>query len=64
MAGTRPYSELRARMSPEARRQSELESLRIIEEIGLAEYNRLLKLSQEELARPVNVEQGVASKVE
>ncbi len=64
MAGRRTFAELRARMTPEARRQSEVEALRLQEEMGLAEYRRLLKLSQEELGRSLDIGQGAVAKIE
>jgi DNA-binding transcriptional regulator YiaG len=64
MAGRHSFAELRARMSPEAQAKSEVEALRLEEEMNLAEVRRALKLSQDEIAQTLQIGQGSVAKIE
>lgn len=64
MAGRRSFAELRARMSPQAQVQAEAESLRLAEEMDLADVRRALRLSQEELGQTLQIGQGAVAKIE
>jgi transcriptional regulator with XRE-family HTH domain len=58
------YSELQAKMSPEARTRAEQGAKDLIAEMALAELRRALGLSQEELASLMNVKQPSIAKLE
>lgn len=58
------FSELRAKMSPEARARSEQQAKEILAEMALAEMRRARGLSQEELAALLNVKQPSIAKLE
>jgi ribosome-binding protein aMBF1 (putative translation factor) len=58
------FSELRAKMSPEARARSEQQAKEILTEMALAELRRARGLSQEELAGLLNVKQPSIAKLE
>lgn len=64
MAGRHRFAELRARMSPEAQAQAEVEAQRLGEEMDLAEVRRALKLSQEEIGQKLQIKQGSVAKIE
>ncbi len=64
MAGRHSFSELRARMSPEANAKADSEAMRLNREMDLAEMRRALKLSQEEIAETLNVGQAAVAKLE
>lgn len=64
MTGRHSFAELRARMSPEARRTAEAEAVRLDEEMDLAEVRRALKLSQEEIGQTLQIGQGSVAKIE
>jgi DNA-binding transcriptional regulator YiaG len=64
MAGRRPFSELRARMTPEAQAAVEAQAVTLDKEMGLAEVRRALQLSQEEIAQTLQVGQGSVAKME
>lgn len=64
MAGRHSFAELRARMSPEAQAQAEVEAQRLGEEMDLAEVRRALKLSQEEIGQTLQIKQGSVAKIE
>jgi DNA-binding transcriptional regulator YiaG len=64
MAGRRPFSELRARMTPEAQSAAEAQAVTLDKEMGLAEVRRALQLSQEEIAQTLQVGQGSVAKME
>ena len=64
MAGRHSFSELRARMTPQARAEAEAQALRLDAEMNLAEVRRALKLSQEEIAQTLQVGQGSVAKIE
>ena len=64
MAGRRPFTELRARMSPKARAEAQAEAQRLDEEMDLSEVRRALKLSQEEIGQTLRINQGSVAKIE
>ena len=64
MAGRHSFSELRAKMSPEARARAEQKALALGREMDLAELRRALRLSQEELAQTLQVGQAAVAKIE
>lgn len=64
MAGRHSFAELRQRMSPEALARSEVEALRLKEEMDLAEVRRAMRLSQQELAETLQVGQAAIAKIE
>ncbi|WP_323990531.1 XRE family transcriptional regulator [Nguyenibacter sp. L1] len=64
MAGRHSFAELRARMSPEAQAQAEVEAQRLGGEMDLAEVRRALKLSQEEIGQTLQIKQGSVAKIE
>lgn len=61
---TKKYSELRAKMSPDARARAEQGTKELIAEMALAELRRALGYSQEELAGLMNVKQPSIAKLE
>jgi ribosome-binding protein aMBF1 (putative translation factor) len=58
------FSELVAKMSPEARARSEQQAKEILAQMALAEMRRARGLSQEELASLLNVKQPSIAKFE
>jgi len=64
MAGRHSFSELRAKMSPEARARATEKALALRREMDLAELRRALRLSQEELAATLQVGQAAVAKLE
>jgi transcriptional regulator with XRE-family HTH domain len=58
------FSELRAKMSPEARARSEAKSRKMAEEMALDELREALRLTQESLAAALHINQAAISKVE
>lgn len=60
----RKYSELRARMSPEARARAERRARAMLAEMPLYELRRARGLSQESLAAALKVRQASISKLE
>jgi hypothetical protein len=58
------FSELRAKMSPEARARSAQRTDEMLAEMALAELRRALGFSQEELAGLMNVKQPSIAKLE
>lgn len=64
MTGRHSFAQLRARMSPEARAQSQAQAAALEEEMGLAELRRALKLSQEELGHALEIQQAAVAKIE
>lgn len=60
----RKFSELKARMSPEARARSEARTREMMAEMFLAEIRRLVGLTQEELAKKLGVKQPTLSRLE
>jgi DNA-binding XRE family transcriptional regulator len=64
MAGRRPYSELRARMSPQARKRADEKARKLGRDMDLAELRRARTLSQEELAQTLGIGQAAVAKIE
>jgi DNA-binding XRE family transcriptional regulator len=60
----RKYSELQAKMSPEARARAEEGSKQLIAEMALAELRRAMGFSQEDVAGLMNVKQPSIAKLE
>ena len=60
----RKFSELRARMSPAARAQSEREFKQMVEEMPLRKLRAARELTQENLASVLHVKQSEISKIE
>lgn len=58
------FSELRAKMSPEARGRAEARATEMLKEMPLHELRRARGLSQETLAAVLKVRQGSISKIE
>lgn len=58
------FSELRAKMSPDARAESKARANQMLVEMALAEMRRARGLSQEELANLLNVKQPSIAKLE
>lgn len=58
------FKELQARMSPEARARSEAKAQKMIEGMALDELREALRLTQENLAETLHVNQAAISKVE
>jgi DNA-binding XRE family transcriptional regulator len=60
----RKFSELRAKMSPAARAESEREFRRMVEEMPLRQLRAARELTQENLASVLHVRQSEVSKIE
>ncbi len=58
------FSELRARMSPKARAQSEAMTKKLLEEMPLQELRQARDLTQQEVAKTLKIEQAAVSKME
>ena len=58
------FSELRARLSPKARAQSEARTAKLLEEMPLQELRQALDLTQQEVAESLKIEQAAVSKME
>jgi DNA-binding XRE family transcriptional regulator len=58
------FKELQAKMSPERRARSEAKAKRMIEEMALDELREARELTQEQLARALNINQAAVSKME
>lgn len=58
------YQRLREKMSPERRKQNEDAARKIVAEIALRELRQSLNLTQEEVARALDVKQASVSKLE
>lgn len=58
------FSELRARMSPKARAQSEAMTTKLLEEMPLQELRQALDLTQQQVAETLKIEQAAVSKME
>ena len=58
MSGRHSFSELRGRMTAEARAKSEAEAMTLDEDMDLAEVRRALKLSQDEIAQALQIGQS------
>jgi hypothetical protein len=64
MTGHHPFAELRAKMSPEARARAEQKAKELRQDIDLATLRRALKLSQQQLAKKMRVNQPEVAKIE
>jgi transcriptional regulator with XRE-family HTH domain len=64
MTGHHPFAELRAKMSPEARVRAEEKAKELRQEIDLASLRQALKLSQQQLAKKMRVNQPEIAKIE
>lgn len=60
----RKYSELRAKMSPAARKKSAALTGKMLDEMPLQELRQARALSQEQLARVLRIKQASVSKLE
>jgi DNA-binding XRE family transcriptional regulator len=60
----KPFSELRARMTPAARRRSARKAKLMLEEMALTELREARALTQEQLARILRINQAAISKME
>ena len=60
----RPFSELRAKMTPEARERSQQKAAELLARMPLAELRHARQLSQEQLANVLHVKQASVSKLE
>jgi len=60
----RPFSELRARMTPAARRRSARQAKRMLDEMALTELRAARALTQQQLARVLRINQAAVSKME
>lgn len=60
----RPFSELRDKMPKERRESAEQRTRAVLAEMALRELRETLKLSQEQLARELDVKQSSLSKLE
>lgn len=60
----KPYKRLRDKMSPVRRRKNESEARKMIAEIALQELRQSLNLTQEEVARALDMKQASVSKLE
>lgn len=58
------FSELRAKMSPAAKERSDQEFRRMVEEMPLNKLRNARKLTQQSLAKALNVNQSEVSKIE
>jgi DNA-binding XRE family transcriptional regulator len=60
----RNFSELRKKMSPQARARSEAGAKRMIQALPLAELRDAQNITQVELAKRLNIDQSAVSKIE
>jgi transcriptional regulator with XRE-family HTH domain len=60
----KPYKELRGRMSPESRARAQAKTQRLLEEMALDELREARKLTQQNLAEILHVNQAAVSKLE
>jgi ribosome-binding protein aMBF1 (putative translation factor) len=61
---TRKYSDLRAKMTPEARTRVDARVLATLQQLPLLELRKARSLSQEQLAKELQTTQGEISKIE
>ena len=64
MTGRNAYSELRQRMTPEARAAADAKSAALDLEMDLAEMRRARLLSQEEIAQALHIGQSSVARLE
>lgn len=60
----KPYSTLRAKMSPEARARAEEQTRQLMQEMPLQELRQARKLSQEQMAKTLHTKQSNVSRIE
>ena len=60
----KPYSTLRARMSPEARAKAEEQTRQLLQEMPLQELRQARKMSQEQMAKSLHTKQSNVSRIE
>ncbi len=60
----KPYSTLRARMSPEARAKAEEQTRQLLQEMPLQELRQARKMSQEQMAKSPHTKQSNVSRIE
>lgn len=60
----KPYSTLRAKMSPEARAKAEAQTRQLMREMPLQELRQARKMSQEQMARNLHTRQSNVSRIE
>jgi transcriptional regulator with XRE-family HTH domain len=60
----KPYSTLRAKMSPEARAKAEQQTRQLMQEMPLQELRQARKLSQEQIAKKLHTKQSNVSRIE
>jgi len=64
MTGHRKFSEIRARIEPERRARNDAAVAATLEEMALGELRRAKQLTQHEMARILEADQGNISKLE
>lgn len=64
MSGHKPFSALRAKMSPERQAKNAAETAKLAAEMPLHELRAALELSQKQLAETLGVDQPAVSKME
>ena len=64
MAGRNSFSKLRQAMRPESRERAEQKSLKLREQMDLAELRNAMQLSQKQLASALKVGQASVAKME
>jgi transcriptional regulator with XRE-family HTH domain len=64
MTGHHPFAELLAKMSPEARARADQRAEELRHEIDLATLRQALKLSQQQLAKKMRINQPEVAKIE
>jgi ribosome-binding protein aMBF1 (putative translation factor) len=60
----KPYSSLRAKMSPQARAKADEQTRQLIQEMPLQELRQARKLSQEQMAKNLHTKQSNVSRIE
>ena len=60
----KPYSTLRAKMSPEARAKAEEQTRQLMQEMPLQELRQARKMSQEQMAKSLHTKQSNVSRIE
>ena len=60
----KPYSALRAKMSPESRAQADEQTRQLMQEMPLQELRQARKMSQEQIARTLHTKQSNVSRIE
>ena len=61
---SKPYSTLRAKMSPEARARAEEQTRHFLQEMPLQELRQARKMSQEQMAKQLHTKQSNVSRIE